>query len=146
VIVTLGDSVTFGFRIREGETYPEQLQAFLRDRSLGPASTVNYGVPGYTSWQGRRQLDRILARHRPDYVVLGFGANDIENQIACPTRTGPHGWVPVDRVWTAQSARQNGARVVLLDLVFVTPRRPPWPAKRSPSTRGSGSRTTTSAT
>jgi len=38
-------------------------------------------VPGYTSFQGRRLLARILARHRPDFVVLAFGTNDLEAAI-----------------------------------------------------------------
>ena len=46
------------------------------------AAVVNYGVPGYTSFQGRRLLGELLARHRPDFVVLAFGANDLELDVA----------------------------------------------------------------
>lgn len=82
VIVALGDSCTFGFRVGEDETYPAQLQQRLREQGLPRAAVVNYGVPGYTSFQGRRLLTGILARRRPDFVVLGFGANDLELDVS----------------------------------------------------------------
>jgi lysophospholipase L1-like esterase len=78
LIVALGDSCTFGFRVDETETYPALLQQFLRDQGLPGAAVVNYGVPGYTSFQGKRLLNMILSRHRPDVVILAFGANDLE--------------------------------------------------------------------
>lgn len=79
VIVALGDSVTFGFRVSDEETFPAQLERYLRDHGLPRARVVNYGVPGYTSFQGRRLLARILAEHKPDVVLLAFGANDLES-------------------------------------------------------------------
>jgi lysophospholipase L1-like esterase len=79
VIVALGDSVTFGFRVNEEETFPAQLERYLRSHGRPRARVVNYGVPGYTSFQGRRLLERILAKHRPDVVLLAFGANDLES-------------------------------------------------------------------
>ena len=82
VIATLGDSCTFGFRVDEDETYPTLLQAQLRGRGMPRAAVVNYGVPGYTTFQGRRLLREILSRQRPDVVVLAFGANDLELDIA----------------------------------------------------------------
>jgi lysophospholipase L1-like esterase len=82
LIAALGDSCTFGFRVGEQETYPALLQASLRERGMPRATVLNYGVPGYTSFQGRRLLDRLLARGRPDYVILAFGANDLERDVA----------------------------------------------------------------
>jgi lysophospholipase L1-like esterase len=79
VVVCLGDSCTFGFRVDEGGTYPCQLQQYLRDHGLPAATVMNYGVPGYSSFQGQRLLKDILAEHRPDVVVLAFGANDLES-------------------------------------------------------------------
>jgi len=81
LIATLGDSCTFGFRVDEDETYPVQLQEFLRSQGMGQAAVVNHGVPGYTSFQGRRLLSEILSRHRPDFVILAFGANDLEADV-----------------------------------------------------------------
>lgn len=81
VIAALGDSCTFGFRVDEDETYPVQLQAFLRSQGMGRAAVVNHGVPGYTTFQGNRLLGEILSRQRPDFVILAFGANDLEADV-----------------------------------------------------------------
>jgi lysophospholipase L1-like esterase len=78
VIATLGDSCTFGFRVSDKETYPAQLQEILRSQAFGNATVVNYGVPGYTSFQGLQLLREILKQRRPDIIVLAFGANDLE--------------------------------------------------------------------
>ena len=78
VVVCLGDSCTFGFRVDRGDTYPARLAAFLRDHGMPNASVVNYGIPGYSSFQGRLVLEGFLERYRPDVVILAFGANDLE--------------------------------------------------------------------
>jgi len=78
VVVCLGDSCTFGFRVNRGDTYPARLVEYLRDQGLPAASVVNYGIPGYSSFQGRLVLEGILQRHLPDVVILAFGANDLE--------------------------------------------------------------------
>ena len=88
VIAALGDSCTFGFRVDEDETYPALLQASLREHGMPRAAVVNYGVPGYTTFQGRRLLSEILSRHRPDFVVLAFGANDLELDVASDAAKG----------------------------------------------------------
>ncbi len=78
LIVCLGDSCTFGFRVDQGETYPRQLQAFLRAHGLPHAVVLNCGVPGYSSFQGARVAEQLLPRLRPDFVIMAFGANDLE--------------------------------------------------------------------
>ena len=65
LVIALGDSCTFGFRVSEGETYPAQLQSELREHGMPRAAVLNYGVPGYTSFQGRRLLTDVLSRSRP---------------------------------------------------------------------------------
>jgi lysophospholipase L1-like esterase len=81
-IAALGDSCTFGFRVGEDDTYPAQLQTRLREHGMPRAAVLNYGVPGYSSFQGRRVLAQLLARRRPDWVILAFGANDLERDVA----------------------------------------------------------------
>lgn len=78
LVVCLGDSCTFGFRVDQGETYPSQLQAFLRAHGLPRAVVLNCGVPGYSSFQGARVAEQLLPRLRPDFVIMAFGANDLE--------------------------------------------------------------------
>ena len=78
LILCLGDSCTFGFRVDEAATYPAQLQAYLRIHGQPGTTVLNHGVPGYSSHQGRRLLARLLDELRPDVVLIGFGANDHE--------------------------------------------------------------------
>ena len=78
LVVCLGDSCTFGFRVGQEQTYPSQLQAYLRAQGLPRAVVLNCGVPGYSSFQGARVAQQVLSRVRPDFVVMAFGANDLE--------------------------------------------------------------------
>jgi acyl-CoA thioesterase-1 len=71
VLVCLGDSLTAGYGVDEGEAYPALLQ-----RSLQPQwRVVNAGVSGDTSADGLKRLDWVL-RSQPDAVFVALGAND----------------------------------------------------------------------
>jgi lysophospholipase L1-like esterase len=78
-VACIGDSWTFGMNVDQDRTYPSQLLADLR--GARPASSVevqNFGVLGYSSFQGLELLKaRILDQH-PDVVAIGFGMNDSE--------------------------------------------------------------------
>lgn len=89
-IVTLGDSVTFGYRVpiardREkpdkvetGQPYPALLEEMLRARYPGRAIEVlPLACPGYTSGQGLAWLRREIAELQPDIVTACFGWNNI---------------------------------------------------------------------
>ena len=76
-IVYLGDSLTAGYGLPQGEdqAYPALIQA--RADSLGwNVRTVNAGVSGDTSAGGLRRVDWILNRGTVDVLVLALGAND----------------------------------------------------------------------
>lgn len=74
-IAHLGDSCTMGFTIRaDRDVYGALLAALLGQRGL-EAETLNFGVDGYSSHQGRLVLDRVLD-YGPDYVTVYFGYND----------------------------------------------------------------------
>lgn len=72
-IVALGDSVTFG---QPEVYYPDLLARRLSDLTGRPVEALNFGVPGYSSWQGRVLLARALRDYRPDLVIIFFGWND----------------------------------------------------------------------
>ena len=74
-IAHLGDSCTMGFTLADdGDVYGAVLTAFLARDGLA-AETLNFGVDGYSSHQGRLLLDRVLGQE-PDYVTFYFGYND----------------------------------------------------------------------
>lgn len=72
-IACLGDSVTFG---RPEAEYPGLMAKRLSGRLPRPVEALNFGVPGYSSWQGRQLLGSVLRDYHPDLVILLFGWND----------------------------------------------------------------------
>ena len=78
-VACVGDSWTFGMNVDQDRTYPSRLLADLH--AARPASQIevqNFGVLGYSSFQGLELLKtRVLAQH-PAVVAIGFGMNDSE--------------------------------------------------------------------
>jgi lysophospholipase L1-like esterase len=82
--ICLGDSVTFGFKVRGEQSYPARLAALL-----GHAEVLNAGVPGYSSLQGVRCFRRDLMRLKPDLVIVSFGRNDLWDAMQMPDSEVP---------------------------------------------------------
>lgn len=76
-IVTMGDSSTMGFAIREEDAWSRRLEAELRDRGYD-VELINFGVVGFCAVQGLRLYERKVRYYSPDLVIVAFGAlNDI---------------------------------------------------------------------
>ena len=73
-ILAFGDSLVHGYGLPAGTTFPEQLEAALRDRGLD-VEVINGGNSGDTTAAGRARLDWALA-DQPDAVLVELGAND----------------------------------------------------------------------
>lgn len=74
VVIFLGDSLTAGLGLDEGQAYPALLDRQLREEGR-PARVINAGVSGDTTAGGLSRLGWLL-KQRPDLVVVGLGAND----------------------------------------------------------------------
>ncbi|MBV8632785.1 MAG: arylesterase [Silvibacterium sp.] len=74
VIVCFGDSITAGYGIDPGHSWPDDLQARLDSHGY-KYRVLNFGVSGATTKDGVTQLPQVLARH-PQIVVVEFGGND----------------------------------------------------------------------
>lgn len=77
-IVGLGDSITFGWGVRDHETFLSYVRRRFRNAHPGgpELEIVNLGVPGYNTHQ---EVEAFLARgllYRPDVVVLFLCDND----------------------------------------------------------------------
>ncbi|MDA0577262.1 MAG: GDSL-type esterase/lipase family protein [Verrucomicrobia bacterium] len=70
VIVALGDSITRGYGLSGGESYPAQL-AGMEGRPV-----INSGLDGEHSWGGRGRVNGVLSRHKPGYLLVLYGSND----------------------------------------------------------------------
>jgi lysophospholipase L1-like esterase len=76
-VACIGDSWTFGMNVDRERTYPERLAARLREAAPGTRYEVlNFGVLGYSSYQGLQLLKSRVLALRPDIVAIGFGMND----------------------------------------------------------------------
>jgi acyl-CoA thioesterase-1 len=74
VVVAFGDSLTAGYGLDPGESYPAQLQRLLDERGL-EYRVVNEGVNGDTTSMGLTRVGTALS-HEPAWVILALGAND----------------------------------------------------------------------
>jgi len=77
-ILILGDSVTFGWGVREEDTFPRRLEVNL-GRELGvPVRVINSGVGSYNTEQELAFLRLRGPQIAPDLVLLLYVDNDIE--------------------------------------------------------------------
>jgi lysophospholipase L1-like esterase len=73
-VITLGDSLTYGYGIAEQDTYPRVLEALLNDTFR--VEVLNLGVAGAQSEDIYKILQRKLPVLRPDLVFYGVCLND----------------------------------------------------------------------
>jgi len=74
VIVAFGDSLSEGYGLAPGQSYPDNLQREL-DRGGYSYRVENAGVSGDTTSTGLTRLDGVISLH-PEIVILELGAND----------------------------------------------------------------------
>lgn len=74
VLVCFGDSITAGYGLPSGESYPDALQRDL-DAAGYHYHVVNRGINGATSQDAVEQTRAVLAL-RPEVVIVEFGGND----------------------------------------------------------------------
>ncbi len=108
VILVVGDSLSAGYGLVPGQGWVALLQQRLRKQGYGHR-VVNASVSGETTDGGVARLDRALATHKPDIVIIELGGND-----------GLRG-LPVSRVQSnlallITKSRATGAEVLLLSI------------------------------
>jgi acyl-CoA thioesterase I len=74
VVVALGDSLTAGYGVEPGLSYPDWLQKRMDSEGVG-YRVVNQGISGDTTSGGVARIEEAL-RLKPAVVVLALGAND----------------------------------------------------------------------
>lgn len=83
-ILCVGDSITYGWGVPSAQSYPNQLAHLLARR------VINAGVSGERSWEGRNRFSSLLDRHKPGYVLILYGANDVIYQATTGTIDNLH--------------------------------------------------------
>lgn len=79
-ILAFGDSLTAGYRLDPGQSFPEQLETRLKAKGYDVA-VINAGVSGDTTTGGLARLDWSLG-NGVDLVILELGGNDALRGIA----------------------------------------------------------------
>lgn len=76
-VVVVGDSVTYGLGVDSGETWPRQLEAWLRVQLGRPALELfNFGTNAYDARQIACLVTTQLEAWQPDLVIWGAYKND----------------------------------------------------------------------
>jgi acyl-CoA thioesterase I len=73
-IIAFGDSLTAGYGLPAGESYPAQLETALKAEGK-QVEVINAGVSGETT-RGNLERAAFIRAQNPDIVLLGIGGND----------------------------------------------------------------------
>lgn len=77
-IAVIGDSFTFGQGVELNQTYPKQLEFLLNANSNNTHYEImNFGVPGYNTFQEVQFLKDKALKYNPNMVIVGYLSNDI---------------------------------------------------------------------
>ncbi len=76
VILSVGDSLTFGLGVPADKTWPALLEAKLKSDGHPGVKVINAGSSGATTAFGVSTLKFHLKRGKPDLIIYALGAND----------------------------------------------------------------------
>ena len=108
-IVCFGNSITAGFGLEQGQSFPDLLQQELDRRGLR-YRVVNLGVSGDTTQDGLARMPMALAE-KPAIVLLELGAND-------GLRGLPLAVTQSNLAEMIEAFQKSGARVVLAGMTL----------------------------
>lgn len=79
-VLCLGDSHTQGFEARQEHTYAAVIERYLTEAGHR-VEVINAGVSGFSTAEALVLLEHEGVQYQPDFVVLGFFANDFEDNL-----------------------------------------------------------------
>ncbi len=79
-VLSLGDSCTQGHEVRQDLTFSATLERLLNQHK-SPSEVINTGVSGFGNDEELVLLENEGFKYNPDVVVLGFFANDYEDNV-----------------------------------------------------------------
>lgn len=104
-VLFLGDSVTFGPGVRDGEPFPRLLELDLEADTSSRIQTINAGVVGYNTVQEQGRLEDVGLEYQPDVVVLTFLVNDLlETFSIFDHQYEPTGPLAAIKVWLRRNS------------------------------------------
>jgi acyl-CoA thioesterase-1 len=109
-VLFLGDSLTEGYGLEEGESFPALIEARLKAEGRNNIKVVNGGVSGSTSASAPGRLQWFL-RSKPDLMVLSLGANDGLRGLDLAT-------LKTNLTKTIEMAQQSGVKIALTGMLI----------------------------
>lgn len=104
-ILVVGDSISAGYGLAQGQSWPSLLEKRLREQRLD-YSVVNASISGDTTAGGRSRIGAALDQARPAVVIIALGGNDgLRGLPVAALRDNLHAMI--------EAARARKARVVL---------------------------------
>jgi lysophospholipase L1-like esterase len=98
-IAFLGDSMTFGWGVREEETFAARLEdALARSRPGRRWEVANFAMIGANTAQAAEAYTVDVARYDPDLVLLGFFMNDVDPPVLASGESSQADEAPAPRV------------------------------------------------
>ncbi|MDO8495792.1 MAG: GDSL-type esterase/lipase family protein [bacterium] len=104
-ILALGDSVVFGYRVpvafpanpdsydHSWLPFPALMENYVREKNPGKnIEVIPMAVPGYSTYQGLKWLERDIEELKPDLVIVHFGWNDTEPHAQYDRVALSHSW------------------------------------------------------
>ena len=77
LVLSLGDSITYGYGVDDRHTYPALLEEALSRNQTGQFSILNAGVNAYPMSFMRQKFLYLWARGiRPDIAIIGYSMNE----------------------------------------------------------------------
>lgn len=70
-IVCIGDSITFGFRVRKTESWVSVLSKKIKE------NIINKGIPGNTTGEMIERFEKDVVEFKPSKVLIMGGTNDV---------------------------------------------------------------------
>lgn len=81
-VICLGDSHTQGFECEQSATYAQVLEQAAAARRL-PLEVLNAGISGFGTAEQLVFLEQEGLKYQPDFVILAFQANDLDDNAKC---------------------------------------------------------------
>ena len=108
-VVFLGDSLTEGYGLEDGESFPSLIAEKLQAQGMPHIRVINAGISGSTSASGLSRLQWYI-RSRPDLLVLSLGANDGLRGLSISEMKS-------NLAETIEFAQSNGVEVILTGML-----------------------------
>jgi len=105
-VLFLGDSLTYGQGVAEEDTVPFALERALEARTGAPWTVINAGHRAYDTAQELALFDELAPGLAPDYVLLGWYWNDVNER---PIRTTFENLTPKGEIAFDTGDRVEGA-------------------------------------